>query len=98
MGLSDPRDTGSHNPGATNVLRIGGRKAAMLTFIGDLLKGVIPVMLAKFLNFEILWLTIVVIMTFVGHCLPLFFSFKGGKGVATAFGAVTTMNWQNGKG
>lgn len=96
MGLADPRDTGSHNPGATNVLRIGGRKAAILTFSGDILKGIIPVLIAKYYDFSTLWLSAVVVAAFLGHCLPIFFSFNGGKGVATAFGAVTTMNWQIG--
>ncbi|MCP3673089.1 MAG: glycerol-3-phosphate 1-O-acyltransferase PlsY [Gammaproteobacteria bacterium] len=96
MGLSDPRDMGSHNPGTTNVLRIGGRKAAILTFSGDILKGIIPVLIAKYFDFSALWLSAVVVASFLGHCLPIFFSFNGGKGVATAFGAVTTMNWQIG--
>ncbi len=96
MGLSDPRDLGSHNPGATNVLRIGGRKAAILTFSGDILKGIFPILIAKYYDFSTLWLSAVVVAAFLGHCLPIFFSFNGGKGVATAFGAVTTMNWQIG--
>lgn len=96
MGMADPREVGSHNPGATNVLRIGGRKAAILTFAFDVLKGVIPVLVAKYFDFSILWLSGVVAATFLGHCLPIFFSFQGGKGVATAFGALTTMNWQIG--
>lgn len=96
MGLGDPRTAGSHNPGATNVLRIGGRKAAILTFSADLLKGILPVLLAKYFDFSVLWLSAVVVAAFLGHCLPIFFSFNGGKGVATAFGALTTMHWQIG--
>jgi glycerol-3-phosphate acyltransferase PlsY len=96
MGFGDPRKSGSHNPGATNVLRIGGRRAAAFTFIFDVLKGVIPVAIAKYYDFSILWLSAVVAATFIGHCLPIFFSFKGGKGIATAFGALSTMNWQIG--
>jgi len=96
MGFGDPRDLGSHNPGTTNVLRIGGRKAALLTFTGDILKGILPVLVAKYLDFSVIWLSVVVIAAFLGHCLPIFFSFDGGKGIATAFGAVTTMNWQIG--
>jgi len=96
MGLTDPRDIGSNNPGTTNVLRIGGKKAAFLTFSGDILKGILPVLFAKYFDFSILWLSAVVVGAFLGHCLPIFFSFNGGKGVATAFGAVTTMNWQIG--
>jgi glycerol-3-phosphate acyltransferase PlsY len=96
LGVTDPRDIGSHNPGATNVLRIAGRRAAALTFAGDILKGVIPVLVAKYYDFSVLWLSAVVVAAFLGHCLPIFFSFHGGKGVATAFGAVTAMNWQIG--
>ncbi len=96
MGLSDPRDSGSHNPGATNVLRIAGRKAALFTLIGDTAKGILPVLVAKYLDFSVIWLSAVVVAAFLGHCLPLFFNFTGGKGVATAFGAVTTMQWQIG--
>jgi len=96
MGLADPRKAGSNNPGATNVLRIGGRKAAILTFSFDILKGILPVLLAKYLDFSSLWLSAVVVAAFLGHCLPIFFSFHGGKGVATAFGAISAMNWQIG--
>lgn len=96
MGLADPRDSGSHNPGTTNVLRIGGRRAALLTLIGDTAKGILPVLLAKYLDFSVLWISAVVIAAFLGHCLPVFFNFTGGKGIATAFGAITTMHWQVG--
>ena len=96
MGLGDPRDSGSHNPGATNMVRIAGKRAGALTFIGDILKGVIPVLIAQYFDLSILWASGVVVAAFLGHCLPIFFSFKGGKGVATVFGAVSTMNWQIG--
>jgi len=96
MGITDPRNSGSRNPGATNVLRIGGRKAGILTFAGDLSKGILPVLVANMLEFSVLWTSAIVVAVFLGHCLPLFFSFVGGKGVATVFGAVTTMNWQIG--
>jgi len=96
MGLADPRDSGSHNPGTTNVLRIGGRKAALFTLIGDTAKGILPVLIAKYLDFSVIWLSAVVAAAFIGHCLPVFFNFKGGKGIATAFGAITTMHWQVG--
>ena len=78
------------------MLRIGGRKAAFLTFLGDILKGILPVLVAKQFGFTSLWLSAVVVAAFIGHCLPIFFSFNGGKGVATALGAVTAMNWQIG--
>jgi len=96
MGLADPRDSGSHNPGTTNVMRIGGRKAALFTLIGDVAKGVLPVLIAKYLDFSVIWLSAVIAAAFIGHCLPLFFNFNGGKGIATAFGAITTMHWQIG--
>ncbi len=96
MSLDDPRTCGSNNPGATNMLRLAGRRAAAMTFVADLLKGVIPVLVAQYLDFNVLWMSAVVVAAFLGHCLPIFFSFHGGKGVATAFGAIATMNWQIG--
>jgi len=96
MNLDDPRTCGSNNPGATNMLRIAGKRAAALTFIGDVLKGVIPVLIAQYFDLNVLWMSAVVMAAFLGHCLPIFFSFHGGKGVATAFGAITTMNWHVG--
>ena len=96
MGLGDPRESGSHNPGATNMVRLAGKKVGALTFLGDILKGVIPVLVAKYFDFSMLWTSGVVVAAFLGHCLPVFFAFKGGKGVATAFGAISTMNWQIG--
>lgn len=96
MGLHDPRKAGSNNPGATNVFRIGGKNAALMTFAGDVLKGILPVLLAHYLDLSTFWISAVVISAFMGHCLPIFFSFQGGKGIATALGAVTTMSWQLG--
>ena len=93
MGLPDPRTLGSNNPGATNVLRIGGKKAAAITLIGDMLKGVIPVLIAMLFTAEILTLALVATAAFLGHLYPVFFGFKGGKGVATAFGAITAISW-----
>lgn len=92
MQLPDPRTVGSNNPGATNVLRVGGKKAAALTLIGDSLKGLIPVLIAKLLEVEALILALVAISAFLGHLFPVFFSFKGGKGVATFFGAMLAIN------
>lgn len=93
MGLPDPRTQGSQNPGATNVLRIGGKKAAIITLIGDILKGVIPVFAAKWYGFDTLSLSLITFAAFLGHLYPVFFRFQGGKGVATAFGCIMTLAW-----
>lgn len=87
-GLPDPRAVGSHNPGATNVLRIGGKKTAVAVLLCDMLKGTIPVWGAYFLGIEALMLGVIAIAACLGHMYPLFFHFKGGKGVATALGAI----------
>jgi glycerol-3-phosphate acyltransferase PlsY len=86
MGLPDPRTAGSGNPGATNVLRTGGKLAAIITLSGDLLKGLIPVLVALHFNVSNGWVAVVCIAAFMGHLYPIFFGFKGGKGVATAIG------------
>ena len=86
MGLPDPRQHGSNNPGATNMMRIGGKKAAAITLFGDMLKGVIPVVLAHWLGSGLLVLLACGFAAFLGHLFPVFFRFKGGKGVATAIG------------
>lgn len=91
MKLPDPREEGSGNPGATNVLRLGGKKAAALTLAGDVLKGVIPVLLAHLLTDSPAILAGTAVAAVVGHMYPVFFGFKGGKGVATAFGAVAAL-------
>ncbi len=93
MGLPDPRTQGSNNPGATNVLRIAGKKPAAITLIADMLKGFLPVLLAVLLNTDELTLVLVAIAAFLGHLYPIFFGFKGGKGVATAFGVILALNW-----
>lgn len=101
MGLPDPRTTGSNNPGATNVLRIGGKKAAFITLLGDMLKGTIPVLITHYViylnlvSFEnpFLVLALVGVAAFIGHLFPLFFKFKGGKGVATALGVLLGWNY-----
>jgi glycerol-3-phosphate acyltransferase PlsY len=87
MKLPDPRKGGSGNPGATNVLRLGGKKAAGLTLAGDVLKGVVPVLLAHLLTDSPAIIAGTAVAAVVGHMYPVFFGFKGGKGVATAFGA-----------
>jgi len=96
MGLADPRENGSGNPGATNVMRIGGKKAAAITLAGDALKGLIPVLLAKALGADSLVLSLVVFAAFMGHLYPIFFGFKGGKGVATSFGVTLGVDWMLG--
>jgi glycerol-3-phosphate acyltransferase PlsY len=94
MGLPDPRTQGSNNPGATNVLRFGGKKAAAITLLGDGLKGVIPVVLARFVFGieDYTWLILIGIAAFLGHLYPVFYGFKGGKGVATAIGVFLSVN------
>ena len=87
-GLPDPRTSGSHNPGATNVFRLGGKGAAGLVLVSDILKGMLPVWGGYFLNINPLLLGIIAISACLGHMYPLFFHFKGGKGVATALGAL----------
>ncbi|MGR5119831.1 glycerol-3-phosphate 1-O-acyltransferase PlsY [Vibrio astriarenae] len=88
LRLPDPRTQGSHNPGATNVLRIGGKKAAASVLLCDMLKGTIPVWSGYFLQIDSLLLGIVAMAACLGHMYPIFFHFKGGKGVATALGAL----------
>ena len=81
MGLTDPRSIGSHNPGATNVLRIGGKTAAVITLIGDVLKGLIPVLVARELTASTLTVSLVgMAAAFLGHLYPVFYGFKGGQG------------------
>ncbi|WP_455207821.1 glycerol-3-phosphate 1-O-acyltransferase PlsY [Kaarinaea lacus] len=93
MGLPDPRTEGSHNPGATNVLRIGGKKAAAITLAGDAFKGLVPVLIAHAFQQPLANLGIIGFAAFLGHLYPVFFAFRGGKGVATAFGAILGISW-----
>jgi acyl phosphate:glycerol-3-phosphate acyltransferase len=86
--LPDPRLHGSGNPGATNVLRLGGKFPASLVLVFDLLKGTIPVWGSYFLNIEPFYLGLVAVSACIGHIFPIFFNFQGGKAVATAFGAM----------
>ena len=96
-GLDDPRSYGSGNPGATNVLRSGRKKAAALTLLGDALKGLVAGLLARWLQSyfgladEVV--AAVAVAVLVGHMWPLFFGFKGGKGVATALGVLLALSW-----
>jgi len=93
MGLPDPRTQGSNNPGATNVLRIGGKKAAAVTLVGDSLKGLIPMLVGHALGASPAVLAGIGLAAFVGHLYPVFFGFKGGKGVATALGVQFGLYW-----
>jgi acyl phosphate:glycerol-3-phosphate acyltransferase len=97
MGLNDPRTYGSKNPGATNVLRSGSKPAAIATLVLDALKGFIPVALVKSwgadFGLEDGTLAMVALAVFVGHLYPVFFKFKGGKGVATAAGVIFGVSW-----
>jgi glycerol-3-phosphate acyltransferase PlsY len=93
MGYPDPRSQGSGNPGATNVLRFGGKKAAIITLAGDVLKGVIVVLAAKWYGFDTLSLSLITFAVFVGHIFPVFLGFNGGKGVATACGCLLALAW-----
>ena len=96
MGLKDPRGVGSNNPGATNVLRHGGKKAAIITLIGDMLKGLLPVLVVQQLQTDIIAIAITGTGAFLGHIYPLFFKFKGGKGVATFYGVLLGFNAMTG--
>ena len=96
MGLPDPRTEGSQNPGATNVLRIGGKKAAFVTLAGDMLKGLVPVLIAQALHASPVILAATALAAFLGHLYPVFFGFQGGKGVATALGVLFGLSWQVG--
>ncbi|MHB1951868.1 MAG: glycerol-3-phosphate 1-O-acyltransferase PlsY [Acidiferrobacteraceae bacterium] len=90
--LPDPRQSGSRNPGATNVLRLGGRKAAAWTLAGDIAKGALPVAAAHLAHLPAPWLAATALLAFLGHLFPIFFGFRGGKGVATALGALTALD------
>ena len=92
MNLPDPRSEGSGNPGATNVLRLGNKVAAGLTLAGDILKGVLPVLAARWLSDDPLSVALAGTGAFFGHLFPLFFGFKGGKGVATALGVFAAVS------
>ena len=95
-GMDDPRTYGSGNPGATNVLRSGKKKAAALTLLGDAVKGLVAVILARCLQNALdlsdATIALVAIATLVGHMWPIFFNFKGGKGVATALGVLLALS------
>ena len=92
-GLPDPRTQGSGNPGATNVLRFGGKKIAAIVLLSDGLKGAIPVLFASYQGLTLFEICLVAFFTFLGHVYPVFFHFKGGKGVATYLGALIAVNY-----
>lgn len=92
FGLADPRTYGSGNPGATNVLRSGNKKAALFTLIGDALKGWVAVFIAQQLGFSDGVVGLVALAVFFGHLYPVFLKFKGGKGVATAAGVLLALD------
>lgn len=91
-GLPDPRTQGSGNPGATNVLRFGGKKIAAIVLLSDGLKGAIPVLFATYQGLTLFEICLVAFFTFLGHVYPVFFHFKGGKGVATYLGGLIAIN------
>lgn len=96
MGLPDPRTEGSRNPGTTNVLRLGGKKAAIVTLAGDMLKGLVPVLIARALDAPPEIQAATALAAFFGHLYPVFFGFQGGKGVATALGVFFGLYWPAG--
>lgn len=86
--LPDPRTEGSRNPGTTNILRIAGKKYAVIVLLADLLKGLLPVLLLKWSHFAPDYLGYVGFIAVLGHIYPVFFKFSGGKGVATSLGVL----------
>ncbi len=93
LGKEDPRNEGSHNPGATNVLRLHGKHAAILTLLGDTLKGFLPVLVIGLSGVPHGVTALTALAAFLGHLYPVFFRFRGGKGVATFVGVLFGMYW-----
>ena len=96
LGLPDPRTIGSLNPGATNVLRIDDPKAkpaALITFFGDIIKGLIPILIARQLGADETLQALIGLAAIVGHLFPVFFGFEGGKAIATSLGVLTGFSW-----
>ncbi len=93
LNISDPRTIGSKNPGATNVMRTGNKLAAILTLFGDIFKATIIVKTALLLNLKDLELMQICLAVLIGHTYPIYYKFKGGKGVATALGILLAINW-----
>jgi len=92
FGYPDPRTVGSYNAGATNVLRVAGKKLAILTLVFDVLKGFVAVMIARTLGLDNFVLGIVALAAFLGHVYPIFFKFQGGKGIATGIGVMLALS------
>jgi glycerol-3-phosphate acyltransferase PlsY len=92
MKLPDPRSQGSGNPGATNVLRTSGKTPAIIVLVGDILKGFLPVFIAKLVGVSGMWLALVALAAVLGHIFPLYFKFRGGRGVAPAFGGILALS------
>ena len=93
MRLPDPRGLGSGNPGATNMLRTGSKKAAAYTLVGDLLKSLIPLLIARYYGFELFALCLIGLAAIIGHMFPIYYQFRGGKGVATTLGVLLAIHW-----
>jgi glycerol-3-phosphate acyltransferase PlsY len=91
--LSDPRTIGSRNPGATNVMRAGNKLAALLTLLGDMLKATLVIAIANYMDVSEINLVIISIAVLLGHIFPIYYQFKGGKGVATALGILLGFHW-----
>jgi len=96
FSLPDPRTIGSKNTGATNVLRTGGKLAALLTLLGDALKGTLTVGLAQYFELPPMMVGLIALATLIGHIFPIYYGFKGGKGVATAAGILFMFSWMMG--
>ena len=92
LSLPDPRTQGSKNPGATNVLRLGGKKIAAFVLIFDGLKSAVPIFIGDYYEFGLIALTLTALCAFLGHIFPVFFRFRGGKGVATYLGGLIAIN------
>lgn len=93
LSLPDPRSLGSGNPGATNVLRTGNKIAAFITLVGDLLKGFIPVLLVELFTANTVLVAATGVAALLGHMYPIYYQFKGGKGVATTLGVLLGFDW-----
>ena len=94
FNLPDPRTIGSKNPGATNVMRSGNKKAAIFTLLGDLLKAILVLAIAEYLGFNDLIIVCIALAVLIGHIYPIFYKFQGGKGVATAIGILIALNFK----
>ena len=91
--VTDPRKIGSGNPGTTNILRYAGKTAAAVTLIGDITKGIIPIAIGYKLGFTSGTLSVIGLCSLLGHIYPVFYHYKGGKGIATFVGILIALNW-----